>query len=336
MEFLTLTQKIYYGFLAGFIGLTIGSFLNVVALRLLAGTDFVKGRSKCPKCENLIAWFDNIPVLSYILLRGKCRKCGEKISIQYPLVELFTGVIFIATVSVFGFTIKTLFLLILICNLIVIAITDFKEKYIFDINSIPLIPIGLAYNFFNIGNNSAGTLKVLGLNFNDVFISALIGAALGAAFFEIFSRIGLLVVGEYAFGAGDSLLAAALGAWFGWKFMIIILILSFLLQMLVGAPIIIYNMYKSKDYQSLWAMGALFFSLALTFLGRYYTYKGKSFIALSIIFASFAIAGGAVFIILKNTKERQSHTFLPFGPALVISGFLVIFFGRYFLSYFPY
>ena len=336
MEFLTLDQKIYYGFIAGFIGLVIGSFLNVVALRLIAEKDFVKGRSKCPKCENLIAWFDNIPVLSYILLRGKCRKCGEKISLQYPIVELLTGAFFVATVSFFGFTLKTLFLLILVCNLIVITITDIKEKYIFDINSIPLIPIGLIYNFFDVGNNSVGTLKVLGITFNDVFISALIGAVLGAAFFEIFSRIGLLLAGEYAFGAGDSILAAGLGAWFGWKLTVIIIALSFLAQMIIGVPVIIHNMYKSKDFQSLWAMVALLFSVGLTFLGKYYTYAGESGIALAIILVSFVVAGISIFVILKRTRERQSYTFLPFGPALVIAGFLVMFFSGYFLNYFPY
>ena len=336
MEFLTLTQKIYFGFLTGIIGLAIGSFLNVVALRLLAEKDFVKGRSKCPKCENLIAWYDNIPVLSYILLRGKCRRCGEKISIQYPIVELLTGVFFVTIVGVFGLTLKTLFLLVLTCNLIVITITDLKEKYIFDINSIPLIPIGLIYNFFDIGNNSVGTLKVLGFTFNDVFISAIIGAVIGAAFFEIFSRIGLLLAGEYAFGAGDSILGAALGAWFGWKLMIIILVLSFLSQLVIGVPVITYNMYKSKDYQSLWAMGALFVSIGLTFVGRHYTYTGEPLIAISAILLSFLIAGISIFVILKRTRERQSHTFLPFGPSLVIAGFLAMFFSEQLLTYFPY
>ena len=336
MEILTLVQKIYLGFIVGFIGLAIGSFLNVVALRLLAGKDFVKGRSKCPKCENLIAWCDNIPVLSYILLRGKCRNCGEKISLQYPIVELFTGAIFVATVIIFGFTLKTLFFLFLICNLIVITITDLKEQYIFDINSMPLIPIGLVYNFFDIGNNSAGTLKVLGITFNDVFISAVIGAILGVAFFEILSRVGLLLAGEYAFGTGDSILGAALGAWFGWKFMIIILIISFLSQLVVGVPIITYNMFKAKDKQSLWAMATLVLALGLTFLGRYFTYAGKPFIALSIIFLSLALAGGSIFVILKRTRERQSHTFLPFGPSLVIGGFLVMFFSEKLLSYLPF
>lgn len=336
MELLTLPQKIFIDIIIGFIGLSIGSFLNVVALRLLADKDFVKGRSECPKCQNMIAWYDNIPVLSYILLGGKCRKCGEKISLQYPVIELFTGAIFIATATTFGLTLKTLFLLILICNLIVITITDIKEKYIYDINSIPLIPIGLIYNFFDIGNNSIGTIKVLGITFNDVFISAIIGAVIGAAFFEIFSRLGLLLAGEYAFGAGDSILGAGLGAWFGWKLMLIILVLSFLSQLVVGIPVILYNMVKSKDYKSLWAMAALFFALGLTFVGRHFTYSGEPVIALLFILASFVIAGISVFIILKNTKERQSYTFLPFGPSLVLGGFLVIFFSQQFLNYFPY
>lgn len=333
MEFLNLSQKIYFIVVIGFIGLSVGSFLNVVALRLLSEEDFIKGRSKCPKCGNIIAWYDNIPLLSYILLLGKCRKCGEKISLLYPFVELLTGLLFIATVWVFGFTLKTVFLLILVCNLIVITITDLKEKYIFDINSIPLIPLGLIYNFFDIG---AGAYKFAGFHLSDVFISAVIGAIVGAAFFEIFSRIGLLIAGEYAFGAGDSILGAALGAWFGWKFFIIILILSFLSQMVIGIPIVIYNMYKSKDVKSLWAMGTLLISLMLTFLGKYYTAHGNPFMALSVVLLSFVIAGAAVFVILKNARERQSYTFLPFGPSLVFGGFMVLFFSAELLKFFPY
>lgn len=329
-------MNLYFYFVIGIIGLCIGSFLNVVALRLLSETNFVKGRSKCPKCGNLIAWYDNIPVLSYILLWGKCRKCGEKISIQYPLVEIITGGFFIATAIEFGFTLKTLFLLVLICNLIVMTITDIKEKYIFDINSVPLIPIGLVYNFFDIGQSSVSTVKILGLNFNDVFISAIIGAVIGAAFFEIFSRLGLLMVGEYAFGGGDSILAAALGAWFGWKFLIIIIILSFLAQMVIGIPVILYNMYKSGDRKSLWAMFMLLVALGFVFLGRYLSYQADFTAALIVILLSFIIAGGSIFVILKQTRERQSHTFLPFGPSLVIAGLIVIFFGGQLLNFFPY
>ncbi len=334
MESLTIIQKIFLSLFTGLIGLAIGSFLNVVALRLLSKEDFVQGRSKCPKCEHLIAWYDNIPVISYILLGGKCRKCNERISIQYPVVEIITAVLFVVLVGTFGISLKTLFLIFLTCNLIVITITDIREKYIFDINSIPIIPIGLAYNFFNIGQNSAITVNIFGISFNDVFISAVIAAIAGAVFFEVFSRIGLLLAGEYAFGTGDSILAAALGAWFGWKLLIIILILSFISQIFVGVPAVVYSMHKDKDYKSIWAMGTLLFSMVFTFLGRYFTAKEEPFIALAMILLSFVIAGISIYFILKRARERQSYTFLPFGPSMVLGAFIVMFFGANFIGYF--
>jgi leader peptidase (prepilin peptidase)/N-methyltransferase len=327
-------MQIYFLVLAGIVGLCIGSFLNVVAIRLLSETSFAKGRSKCPKCESLIKWYDNIPVLSFILLRGKCRNCGNKISFQYPLVEIITGGLFVATVFMFGVTLKTLFLLILISNLIVITITDLKEQYIFDINSVPIIPIGLIYNFFDIGNTSLSTVKFMGLSFNEVFVSALIGAIVGAAFFEIFSRLGLLIVGEYAFGSGDSVLAAALGAWFGWKAMVVIIVLSFVCQMIIGIPVILYNMIKADDKKSLWAMLALAFGMGFVFWGRYLTEHGEFQISLALIIIAFILTGGAIFVILKQTRERQSHTFLPFGPALVLAGLLIMFFSQTFMGFF--
>lgn len=334
MESLSLIEKVYFGFLVGILGLIAGSFINVVALRLLAGENFIKGRSKCPKCGNLISWYDNIPVLSYIILGGKCRNCKEKISFQYPVVEILTSALFLATAWVFGLTLKTLFLLFLTCNLIIITITDIREKYIFDINSIPLIPIGLVYNYFNIGTDSSGFIKIFGIVFQEAFITAIIGAVLGAAFFEFFSRVGKLLIGEYAFGTGDTFLGAALGAWFGWKLMIVILILSFLSQLVIGVPFIVHNMYKDKDYKSLWAMVGLSISLIFTWLGRYFIRLGNLNLALGLTLLSFAIAGWAIFVILKRSKERQSYTFLPFGPSLVLSGFVVMFYSEHFLWHF--
>jgi len=332
MQNLFETYKIFFLVFSGFIGLAIGSFLNVVALRLLKEESFIKGRSKCPKCEKLIAWYDNLPVLSFLILGGKCRHCSEKISIQYPIVEILTSALYVFTVHEFGITLKTLFLLFLISSLIVITITDLREQFIFDITSIPLIPIGLIYSFFNIGNVYPTKLMVWGINVSDVFISAILGAILGVLFFEIFSRIGLLLAGEYAFGTGDTILAAALGAWFGWKLMIIIIVLSFLSQLLFGVPMIMHNLVKAKDTLSIWAMAGLALALFLTYLGRYFTYTGQSILAICLILSSFVITGISIFIILKRTKERKSHTFLPFGPALVFGGLLVIFFSETFLS----
>ncbi len=304
-------------------GLAIGSFLNVMALRLLNEENFVTERSKCPKCGEKIAWYDNIPVLSYLFLLARCRYCKAKISLQYPAVELLTGALFIFIYLNWGLSLKTLFLMFLTANLIVITITDLKEKVIFDINSVPIIPIGLVYNFFNIGAE-------------DMFISAVIGAVAGAAFFEIFSRIGLVLAGEYAFGGGDTLLGAALGAWFGWKFLVAILFISFFMQVVIGIPIILYNFYKSREYPSLMAMVGLFIALAVSFMSKFLVYAGKPVFAVIVMVLVFALTGFCIYIIFKRMRETSSHTFLPFGPPLVIAGFLVMFFPNFIAGFIPF
>ncbi|NLF82451.1 MAG: prepilin peptidase [Candidatus Gastranaerophilales bacterium] len=310
------------------VGLVIGSFLNVVGLRLLKNEDFVFERSKCPKCGAKIAWYDNIPILSFVLLGGKCRNCKEGISFQYPLVEFATAALFTGVYYCWGFSLATLFLFFFVANLIVITITDWKEKLIYDINSVPLIPVGLVYNFFNIGGGSTETVKYLGITFNEVFISALLGALLGATFFEIFSRIGYVFSGEYAFGGGDTILGAAFGAWFGWKAFIIILVLSFLIQMVVGIPIMLSNLLKAKEHITLYAMGGLFMSLLLSIIGRICTYSAHFFIAVGAILCAFAIGIVSVIVIFKRMRETQNYTFLPFGPPLVLAALIYLFAGN--------
>lgn len=300
-------------------GLAIGSFLNVVALRLLKGEDFVFQRSKCPECGEKIAWYDNIPILSYILLGAKCRHCKKGISFQYPIVELLTGILFVSIYINWGISLKTLFLLILTSCLIIVTITDLREKVIFDITSIPLIPLGLIYSY------TEGML-----------VPAIIGAIIGAAFFEIFSRIGLLVAGEYAFGGGDTILGAALGAWFGWKFFIAILVISLFIQVIAGIPIIVYNMYKNKDYSSIFALVGLFIALILAFFSRHLVYAGQPHIGILMILTSFIVAGIGVYVIFKRMRETQNHTFLPFGPPLVVAAFIVMFWGDKVAGYLPF
>ncbi len=121
-------------------GACIGSFLNVVALRALSKESIVFPSSKCPLCNEPIKWYDNIPVISYLFtFKGKCRNCGKKVSIQYPIVEAMTAVLFLAVFLSFGVTYKTLLLWILISVAIVIVITDMKKEYVFDIHSWLLI-----------------------------------------------------------------------------------------------------------------------------------------------------------------------------------------------------
>ena len=331
--------KIYIDSLVFIFGLCIGSFLNVLALRLLSEESLMT-RSKCPKCSEKIVWYTNIPVLSYIFLGGKCKNCKKRISIQYPLVELATAILFLAVFLRSGFSLQSAFLMILISSLVVITLTDIKEKVIFDITVTPLILFGLIYNFFDMGNSASGTTSIplqgIGttLTLNSVFISAIIGAIGGAAFFEIFSRMGLLLLGEYAFGGGDTLIAAALGAYFGWKGMIVILVLSFLFQLLIGVPVILNNMYKDNDYKSIVAMGILLLSVAVPYAGKLLGLTNDLTGALLTTFVSFGMAGYGIFVILKRTKERQNFTFLPFGPALVFGGIVVMFWGQKIINHY--
>ena len=126
-------------------GACIGSFLNVVALRALSGESIVFPSSKCPLCNEPIKWYDNIPVLSYLFtFRGKCRNCGGKVSVQYPIVEALTSILFLLIFLFFGISLKTLFLLIMVCISIVIGITDFKKECIYDVHSWILIVSAIA------------------------------------------------------------------------------------------------------------------------------------------------------------------------------------------------
>lgn len=315
-------------------GLCIGSFLNVFGLRLLSEESIAYPPSKCPKCQTPINWFDNLPVISYIILGGKCRKCKEHISLQYPAVEAFTGLLYVALYLAFGFSLQTLVLIILCSTLIVIAITDFKDQCVYDINSLPLIPLGLIYNFFNIGHNSIKdiTIPLEGISssivLHDVFISALIGAVLGLVFFEIICLIGYVFVGQRAFGFGDSLISAGLGAWFGWKLLLVIFVLSFIVQAIAGIPIVLWNMYKNREYKSIACLFGMFSSVLIPYIAQKTGFSNTLSGALISSISALILVLVCTIPVLKAAKERQSYTFLPFGPALIFGAFVVIFYGE--------
>lgn len=131
------------------IGLCIGSFLNVVILRGLADESIVFPPSKCPKCLNKLKWYHNIPIFSYVFLRGKCAFCHEKISIQYPIIEFLNGLIYGALFLKYGLCLNLLFYFIFASLFIVIFMTDIKEKVIFTSHTYILTLFGLLYNFLN-------------------------------------------------------------------------------------------------------------------------------------------------------------------------------------------
>lgn len=185
-----------------FIGMCVGSFLNVCIHRLPAGLSIVRPPSACPECGTSIRWYDNIPVISYLLLRGRCRGCQVPISIRYPIVELLTGLFAMITWLQFGPIPATPIYFLFIAALLVITFIDIDHRIIPDIISLPGIGLGFAASFL-----------LPGLD----WISSLIGIAAGGGLLLSIAWGYHLITGKDGMGGGDIKLLAMIGAFLGWK-----------------------------------------------------------------------------------------------------------------------
>ena len=284
------------------IGLCLGSFFNVVILRTLSNESIVFPPSKCPKCGNKLLFWHNIPVLSYILLRGKCYFCKEKISIQYPIVELLTMLLFGVTFVKFGISVTTIFVLFWISCLIIMTGTDIKEKLV-DCNlAIAMGISGIVYNFL-VGGKIGAMYSVIGL-----IVSALI--------LELVARSGYLFAKSRAMGEADTYVAAALGAIFG-KSVLLVLIFSLIASMIFILPVFFYNQYK-QDNKFTCISGILFFVAILAYQTLWQNYY--SFAALFIIGLCLVIS------ILKGLGQTENRNYLPYVPALTAGALYFLFF----------
>lgn len=186
--------------IAALVGATFGSFLNVCIYRLPERESVVAPRSRCPDCFAPIRWYDNIPILSYLVLRGRCRSCGVRISIQYPLVELATAAIFAGSVLASGVTWSALSTAIFLTLLLGIGLTD-AQRYI--------IP-----DAFSLGGLSLGLLLSLAPGGLGPLESA-IGAAVGFVFLYVVAALGEYAFKKPAMGGGDIKMMAMIGAFLG-------------------------------------------------------------------------------------------------------------------------
>ncbi len=193
-------------------GLVVGSFLNCVIYRLEREESFLKGRSYCPFCKHILNWQDLIPVLSFLFLKGRCRYCQQKISLQYPLVELATGLIFILVILTPSNIYAYAYLLLMSCFLIIIFIYDLKHYIIPDKVIYPAIAIALIFNF---------PFSIL--------------SAFGAAAF--FLAIVLISRGKWM-GVGDIKLAFLMGLVLGFPNILVALFSAFLIGAIIGIGLI--------------------------------------------------------------------------------------------------
>ena len=217
------------------VGLAMGSFLNVCIYRLPRAESLLYPPSHCPCCGKLIKWFDNIPLLSFLILKGKCRSCTSPILWRYPLVEGITGALFLFSfISHRPFSSALLILLlrdlVFIVFLIPIFFIDLEKQIIPNTLSYPLIILGLAFAFFS-----------------GSFLSSLMGVGLGAGLFLVIRIVSFLFLKQESMGFGDVKLAAGIGSFLGWSQALLSFFLSFLLGAIVSVFLLTFHIKRRKD-----------------------------------------------------------------------------------------
>jgi len=253
MDLLTLLQSspILFIALASILGLLIGSFLNVVIYRLpvmmerewqtqcdeLNGKEIAESepftlsapRSRCPKCDHAITASENIPLISYLFLGGKCKQCKTGISIRYPLIEALTGLLSGIVAWQFGFDWTCLGALLLTWALIALTFIDVDHQLLPDSITLPLLWLGIFFNLFS--------------NYTDLH-SSVVGALAGYLSLWLVFHAFKLVTGKEGMGYGDFKLLAALGAWLGWALLPSIILLSSLVGAFVGISLIVLRQHQ--------------------------------------------------------------------------------------------
>lgn len=241
---------IFYTFIT-LIGLTVGSFLNVVIYRLplMLENDWKsqcrelleieaqeeqavtlsKPVSTCPKCQHKIRAWENIPVISYLFLKGKCSQCHTAISIQYPLIEILTAVLSLTVAVKFGVTWQTVFGLILTWSLITMSVIDLHKLILPDNITLPILWLGLLISLFNIFIDPTNSI-----------IGAIAGYMILWTIFQAFK----LLTGKEGMGFGDFKLLALFGAWLGWELLPLLIILSSASGAIIGITMIAFNKQK--------------------------------------------------------------------------------------------
>ncbi|HBF43223.1 MAG TPA: prepilin peptidase [Desulfobacteraceae bacterium] len=237
------------------IGLALGSFINVCIYRIPLKKSIVSPPSSCPNCGERIKFYDNIPLVSYVLLLGKCRYCRHPISWRYPAVEALTGMLSMALFTRYGFNYQYIIFLLFTASLVTVSFIDLRHQIIPDIISIPGIAAGLAYSFIP-GNVS--------------WTGSLIGIIVGGGGLYLIAGTYKLVAGKEGMGGGDIKLLSMIGAWMGWRALLFIVLISSLSGAITGS---VFLLLAGKGlrvkipfgpFLSLGAMFYLFFGVKLT------------------------------------------------------------------------
>ncbi len=245
---LLLTSPYLFAALVGIIGLLVGSFLNVVIYRLpimlqrswrkecieylqmdaepeVEPFNLSLPLSRCPNCQAPIKAYQNIPVISYIFLKGQCASCKNPISLRYPLIELFTAIASVTVAWHFGYTPQAGFALVLTWSLIALSFIDIDHQLLPDNITLPVLWLGLALSLFNVYTTAEASI---------------IGAIAGYLVLWVVYQLFKLATGKEGMGYGDFKLLALFGGWLGWQTLPLIILLSSLVGAVIGISMIIF------------------------------------------------------------------------------------------------
>ncbi len=246
-------------------GAVIGSFLNVCIYRIPAGLSIVSPASRCPACGAPLRFYDNIPIISYILLGGRCRSCGTVISIKYPFIEALTGLFALSLFSRYGLSVDFFAYFAFVSALIVITFIDLKHQIIPDVISIPCIVIGFILSFFT---------ALPGV------LNSIAGIILGGGTLFIIAYAYFRATGNEGMGGGDIKLLGMIGGFLGWRGVLVTLLIGSFSGAIVGGVFMFISGKNSKypipfgPFLALGAVVYLFFGEALI---RWYILKAAGF-----------------------------------------------------------
>jgi leader peptidase (prepilin peptidase)/N-methyltransferase len=244
----------FIGIFVFLFGLIIGSFLNVCIVRIPSGKSIVLPASACPKCGLAIRPYDNIPVLSYLLLRGKCRGCKTKISPMYPAVELLTGLLFLGCFYVFGISVETAKWAAFSAIMVVLVFTDLRERILPDVVNFTGLGIGLIFSLFI--KPTDGTALWIANHLFDYpppspvlsLVDAILGAAVGGGLLWLVSEAYFKLRGREGMGLGDVKMMLMAGAFLGAKRTLLTILAGSLLGSVLGLAVILARR-KDAEYE---------------------------------------------------------------------------------------
>lgn len=235
------------------LGAVLGSFLNVCIYRLPREESIAFPPSHCTSCNNSIKFYDNIPILSYLILGGKCRNCSMRIFPTYPIIELISAVLTLLAVRQFGISMDTLFYIVLIYSLIVITFIDLEHLIIPNVITFPGIGVGIIFNLIITNWGYASTLlntpdlkNFLRLISEVPIMSSILGVLIGGGLLYFIGFLYEVIRKREGMGMGDVKLLAMLGAFLGWQGVIFIVFLSSIIGTVIGLSIILYQRENLK------------------------------------------------------------------------------------------